>query len=74
MQAIGAEAAGFAMQPTDSLEQVGITDEIIDKLQEKAKVLTQKRKSRGRSVPEGLIPPDDIRQFQTLASHPVMTF
>lgn len=62
------EAAGTAMQP---LEQAGITEDVIQKLQERATVLTQERKRRGRSVPEDLLPQDSIRAFQTLASHPV---
>ncbi|XP_055707757.1 pre-mRNA-processing factor 19 [Phlebotomus papatasi] len=65
--AIGAEAAGIATQP---VEQVGMSAEIIQKLQEKATVLTQERKKRGRSVPEELIGQDTIRGFHTLASHP----
>ena len=65
---VAAEAGGVAMQPT---EVAGITDDIIQKLQEKATVLTQERKRRGRSVPEDLVPQETIRSFQTLASHPV---
>ncbi|XP_031780150.1 pre-mRNA-processing factor 19 [Nasonia vitripennis] len=65
--AIAAEAGGVAMQPN---EQAGITDDIIQKLQEKATVLTQERKRRGRSVPEDLLSQESIRSFQTLASHP----
>ncbi|KAG5321551.1 PRP19 factor, partial [Acromyrmex heyeri] len=48
----------------------GITEDVIQKLQERATVLTQERKRRGRSVPEDLMPQDSIRSFQTLASHP----
>lgn len=62
------EAGGTAAQP---MEQAGITDDVIQKLQERATVLTQERKRRGRSVPEDLMPQDSIRAFQTLASHPV---
>ncbi|XP_031779317.1 pre-mRNA-processing factor 19 [Nasonia vitripennis] len=62
-----AEAGGMAMQPD---EQAGITEDIIQKLQEKATVLTQERKKRGRSVPEDLLTQDTIKSFQTLASHP----
>lgn len=58
----------MAMQPD---EQAGITEDIIQKLQEKATVLTQERKKRGRSVPEDLLTQDTIKSFQTLASHPV---
>lgn len=56
------------MQPT---EQYGITEDIIEKLDAKAAVLTQKRKSRGKALPENLTLPDNIRQFQTLESHNV---
>lgn len=62
------EAGGTAAQP---MEQAGITDDVIQKLQERATVLTQERKRRGRSVPEDLMPQESIRAFQTLASHPV---
>lgn len=65
------EAGGTAAQP---MEQAGITEDVIQKLQERATVLTQERKRRGRSVPEDLMPQDNIRSFQTLASHPVRTF
>merc|ERR1712027_82712 len=44
-----------------------MTQETVDKLQEKARVL---RKKRGKSVPEELVTADDIRNFGTLASHP----
>jgi pre-mRNA-processing factor 19 len=62
------EAAGVPNQPT---EEAGITDEIIKKLQEKATVLTQERKKRGRTVPEDLIDQESLKGFKTLASHPV---
>jgi hypothetical protein len=67
-QAIAVEAGGIANQPT---EQAGMTAEVIQKLQDKATVLTQERKKRGRTVPEDLISHDSIRNFHTLASHPV---
>lgn len=62
------EAAGVPNQPT---EEAGITDEIIKKLQEKATVLTQERKKRGRTVPEDLMDQESLKLFKTLASHPV---
>ncbi|XP_053987432.1 pre-mRNA-processing factor 19 [Hylaeus volcanicus] len=65
--AVAVEAGGTAAQP---MEQAGITEDVIQKLQERATVLTQERKRRGRSVPEDLLPQDSIRAFQTLASHP----
>lgn len=48
-----------------------MTPEVMQKLQDKATVLTQERKKRGRTVPEELTTPDDLRSFRTLASHPV---
>lgn len=65
------EAAGVPNQPT---EEAGITDEIIKKLQEKATVLTQERKKRGRTVPEDLMDQESLKAFKTLASHPVSIF
>jgi len=62
------EAAGVPNQPT---EEAGITDEIIKKLQEKATLLTQERKKRGRTVPEDLMDQESLKAFKTLASHPV---
>lgn len=58
----------MAIQPA---EQAGMTAEVIQKLQEKATVLTQERKKRGRTVPEDLIGVDAIRGFHTISSHPV---
>jgi pre-mRNA-processing factor 19 len=68
LQAIAVEAGGIANQPT---EQAGMSAEVIQKLQDKATVLTQERKKRGRTVPEDLVSHDSIRTFHTLASHPV---
>ncbi|CAF4446206.1 unnamed protein product, partial [Rotaria magnacalcarata] len=38
----------------------GMNDEIIQKLQDKASVLTQLRKQRGKRVPEGLTSVEDM--------------
>ncbi|KAL1141011.1 hypothetical protein AAG570_000937 [Ranatra chinensis] len=65
--AIAVEAGGVANQPT---EQAGMSAEVIQKLQDKATVLTQERKKRGRTVPEDLVPHDTIRNYRTVASHP----
>ncbi|XP_063972319.1 pre-mRNA-processing factor 19 [Diachasmimorpha longicaudata] len=65
--AVAVEAGSGAVQPT---EQAGITEDVIQILQERATVLTQERKRRGRSIPEDLLPAESIRSFQTLASHP----
>ncbi|UJR08412.1 hypothetical protein I4U23_012682 [Adineta vaga] len=47
----------------------GMTDEIIQKLHDKASVLTQLRKQRGKRVPEGLATVDEIRNFRCSATH-----
>lgn len=62
---MAAEAAGVANQPT---EQAGMSSEVIQKLQEKATVLTQERKKRGRTVPEELTTQEQLRSFKTLSS------
>ncbi|CAG0890645.1 unnamed protein product [Darwinula stevensoni] len=61
------EVGGLANQPA---EAAGLTSEVIQKLSDKAAVLTQERKRRGKSVPEDLSSQDNIRAYQTLASHP----
>ena len=70
-QAVAAEAAGIANQPT---EQAGMSVEVIQKLQDKATVLTQERKKRGRTIPEELTTQENLRAFRTLTSHPVSTY
>ncbi|KAK3871605.1 hypothetical protein Pmani_013810 [Petrolisthes manimaculis] len=62
-----AEAGGAADVPS---EGAGLTEEVVTRLQDTATVLTQERKRRGRTVPEGLTPADQIRGYTTLASHP----
>lgn len=52
-------------------EGAGLTEEVVARLQDTATILTQERKRRGRTVPEGLTPAEQIRGFTTLASHPV---
>ena len=49
---------------------VGMTGEILEKLQEKATVLTQDRKRRGRTVPQELMSAESISSFVTQSSHP----
>lgn len=52
------------------MEASGMTQDIVDKLQEKAKVLTGERRKRSKVVPEELATAENIRSFKTLASHP----
>merc|ERR1711962_452196 len=54
----------------DSQEVTGITEEIVEKLQEKATVLTQERKKRGKTVPEELATVEQVREWVTQSSHP----
>uniref|UniRef100_A0A8D3DVN2 Pre-mRNA-processing factor 19 n=1 Tax=Scophthalmus maximus TaxID=52904 RepID=A0A8D3DVN2_SCOMX len=48
-------AAGAGGEPMEISEQVGMTPEIIQKLQDKATILTTERKKRGKTVPEELV-------------------
>ena len=50
-------------------ELVGLTEEVIQKLQDKASVLTAERKKRGKRMPEDLVAADDIRNYRPVASH-----
>lgn len=59
---------------TQPVDQAGMSSEVIQKLQDKATILTQERKKKGRTVPEELISADKIRAFLTLGSHPVSVF
>lgn len=67
-QAMDIDTTTYTTQP---IEQTGMTAEIIEKLQEKATVLTEERRNRGRTVPRDLVTADQIRNFSMLASHPV---
>lgn len=65
---IASEANGMAQQP---IEQAGMTQDVIQKLQDKATVLTQERKRRGRTVPEDLVTQENIRAFTRTYTNPV---
>ncbi|CAF0981722.1 unnamed protein product [Didymodactylos carnosus] len=47
----------------------GMSNEIIEKLQTKATVLTQLRKQRGKKVPDSLTSVDDMKNFHCVATH-----
>jgi len=53
----------------EPMEEAGMTDEVIQKLQDKATLLTAERKKRGKTIPEGLATSEDIRNYRQLASH-----
>jgi len=54
----------------NAVEETGMTSEIIEKLQEKATVLTQERKRRGKTVNEDLMSSESISNYVTQSSHP----
>jgi pre-mRNA-processing factor 19 len=66
---VATEAPGIAAQPMMN-EQAGMSVEVIQKLQDKATVLTQERKKKGKTVPEELVSAEKIKSFLTLTSHP----
>ena len=60
-----------SQEPSGEAQQMsGITEEIIEKLTEKAGVLTAERKRRGKTVPEGLLTAEDIKQLGVVGTHP----
>lgn len=66
-QQMDVDTVAYTTQP---VEQTGMTADIIEKLQEKATVLTEERRNRGRTLPKDLVTQDQIRNFKILASHP----
>ena len=52
-------------------QEAGMTPEVIKQLQDKATVLTQERKKRGKTVPEELVTPETLRGYRTVSSNPV---
>merc|ERR1719225_710517 len=64
------EQAVAAQQASATQEAAGMTADIIEKLQEKATVLTQERKKRGKTVPEELMSAESLKMFVTQSLHP----
>uniref|UniRef100_A0A6Q2ZJY3 Pre-mRNA-processing factor 19 n=1 Tax=Esox lucius TaxID=8010 RepID=A0A6Q2ZJY3_ESOLU len=62
-------AGGGGGEPMEVSEQVGMSQEIIQKLQDKATVLTTERKKRGKTVPEDLVRAEDLSKYRQVASH-----
>eukprot|EP00064_Thunnus_orientalis_P020820 superscaffoldBa00005948_g20968 len=60
---------GAGGEPMEISEQVGMTPEIIQKLQDKATILTTERKKRGKTVPEELVRAEDLSKYRQVASH-----
>lgn len=47
-----------------------MTDDILQKLQDTATMLTAERKKKGKKVPEGLTSAEEIANFQLVSTHP----
>ncbi|TST60384.1 DNA-directed RNA polymerase I subunit RPA1 [Bagarius yarrelli] len=62
-------AVGAGGEPMEVSEQVGMTPDIIQKLQDKATVLTTERKKRGKTVPEELVRSEDLSKYSQVSSH-----
>lgn len=62
-------AEARAERADEPMEQAGMTEYVVKKLQDKATVLTAERKKRGKTIPEGLASQEDIRAYRQLASH-----
>ena len=50
-------------------EEVGVSEQVISRLQERAAKLTEERKRRGKTMPEGLAKARDIAEYRQVASH-----
>ncbi|XP_043198243.1 pre-mRNA-processing factor 19-like isoform X1 [Amphibalanus amphitrite] len=65
-----AAAVDTAAKPEQAQPEAGMTAEVIKQLQDKATVLTQERKKRGKTVPEDLVTPETLRSYRTVSSNP----
>ncbi|XP_031574235.1 pre-mRNA-processing factor 19-like [Actinia tenebrosa] len=50
--------------------EAGMSEEVLQKLQKKATLLTAERKKRGKKMPEDLTTPDEIRSYHQVATYP----
>ena len=62
-------SSGDQMSSDQNMDESGVSAEVLEKLENKASVLTAERKRRGKTVPEDLVKSDELRTFKTLASH-----
>ena len=65
---ISPAAAAATLQSPTCREPIGMSEDIINKLNENASHLTTERKKRGKTVPEGLTPVDEIKQYSVKSS------
>lgn len=73
-EANGAASGAASAASGQQTEVLGMTAEIVEKLQDKATILTQERKRRGRTVPEELVTPEVVRNFTRTYTNPVGFF
>ena len=64
----GAFTAAAEAEPDGKVQEIGLSPDVVQKLDNKAEVLMAERKKRGKTVPEGLATADDIKSYKTLAS------
>lgn len=62
------EQAVAAQQASATQEAAGMSADIVEKLQEKATVLTQERKRRGKTVPEELATVEQVNHKTILSN------
>jgi len=59
-----------AMEVDKEAEEAGMSEEVLQKLQDKATLLTSERRKRGKKPPEDLCPVESIKAFTQISSHP----
>lgn len=63
---VSAQSAEVEEQEAESTNE--LSKDVIDKITEKATVLTAERKKKIKTVPEELTKPDEVKQFKTISS------
>eukprot|EP00795_Rhopilema_esculentum_P015289 gene15289-6501_t len=58
------------MEIAQEAEEAGMSEEVLQKLQDKATLLTSERRKRGKKPPEDLCPVESIKAFSQVSSHP----
>ncbi|KAK3752720.1 hypothetical protein QZH41_018680, partial [Actinostola sp. cb2023] len=58
------------MEVAPPIGETGMSEEVLQKLQKKATLLTAERKKRGKKMPEDLTAPDKLRNYHQVATYP----
>ena len=79
-----APAAGAQVEPMETAaaepatggvqQEIGLSEEVLAKLQERASALTADRKKRAKQPPEGLASPEDIAAYKLSSNNVVREF